>query len=142
MPREPIKHSKSPTAPALAALGAHLSAGIVATVLAAVAGGIFLIAGSYAIFALLSEHVSPAWASALTALTYALILAAIALIAPAIIRSSASKAKQDSPPVKPALTTENVKLATQLGLVLIGGIAEGVLSRRSAKREATRHHYR
>ena len=92
MPRKPILKQQNAPPPALAALGARVSAGAIFTVMIAVSCGITLVALSFAIYAELEIFISPAFASAGTALIFAVIAGLIGLAAPRIIQARALKA--------------------------------------------------
>jgi hypothetical protein len=137
MPRKPIATSQ-PAIPALASIGASLSAALVAAVLAGVAGAIVLVAASFALYAEMKDFVAPAMASAITAAAFAVIAIAIAVIAPAIIRSRASAAKIRAAPSRPALDAGTVRMGVEIALALISGVAEVATRRRASKRQHDR----
>ena len=123
--------------PALDTVGRRLTAGLVAATLIAVAGGIALVAASFGLYAGLKMVVSPAAASGLTALVFAIVAAVLAVAAPAAIRGT--------PPARPtpaarALPIDNatLRLGAEIAVTAFGLLAEMVLRRRVDKSERRR----
>ena len=118
-------------------LGRRLSAGLVAAVMTAVAAGVTLVAAAFAAYAGLKLVVSPAAASALTALAFAAIVGLIAVVAPKVL---AGGEKTDHPaeprhkPLDPAL----MKTAGEVGVAVLGMVADLALSHRLKRQQKAR----
>ena len=117
-------------------LGRRLSAGLVAAVMIAVAAGITLVALSFAAYAGLKTVVSPAAASALTALIFAAVAGLIAVVAPKVIAGDPKVADQtfSRKPLDPAL----MRTAGEVGVAVLGVIADLALSRRLKRQQKAR----
>src|SRR5581483_11477259 len=107
----------------LAQFGREAAAGVVGVTLGVIAGAITLVALSFALYAAFKCWVSPAAASALTALVYAVIAVAVATLVPRFIRGSAQRRSQvKRPPIDPNV----LRAGTEIGLVLLGALAESM----------------
>jgi hypothetical protein len=124
--------------PALDTLGRQLAAGLVAATLIAVAGGITLVAASFGLYAGLKMVMSPAAASALTALAFAIVAGGLAVAAPGVIRGK--PVVKPAPPAARALPIDNatLRLGTEIAVTVFGLLAELALRRRVDKSERRR----
>lgn len=107
-----------------------LGAGAAAVILAAFAGGIAFIALAYALFALLERFIGPAGAGAITAVVFALVTAALALLVPKVAPKKAEVVE-----ARPKLDPNTLRLGTEMGVALLGIIGDLAFSHRQ-KREA------
>lgn len=126
-------------------LGRRLGAGLVAAVMIAFAAGITLVAAAFAAYAGLKTVVSPAAASALTALIFAAVAALIAVLAPKMIsRSAGETSNRQAHPhrsLDPALT----RTVAEAGAAALGVAADLALSHRLKRQQKAReakHHRR
>ena len=108
----------------------RLGAGAAAVILAAFAGGVTFVALAFAIFALLQRYVSTAGAAALTALVFALVCAALALLVPKV-----APKKQEIVAVRPKLDPATMRMATEVGVAALGIVGDIALSRRLKREE-------
>lgn len=111
--------------------GKALSAGLIGVAMAAVSGGIALVAVSFALYAALETVLSPAASAAATAGVFALICAVFAVVTPRLV-TGAPKAPSHN--LASSVNPANVTLAIEIAIVLCAGLAEA--SRR--RRETTR----
>ena len=118
--------------PALDTIGRRLTAGLVAAVLIAVAGGIALVAASFGLYAGLKTLMSPAAASGLTALAFAIVAGVLAAAAPAAIRGT-PPAKTAPPPRTVPIDNATLRLGAELAVTAFGLLAEMALRRRVDK---------
>ncbi len=113
-------------------LARRLGAGLVAAVATAVAAGIVLVAAAFAAYAGLKTVVSPAAASALTALAFAMIVALIAVIAPRLIRGKPE-------PARKAADSDALRGAAELGVAALSVIGDLAQSRRLKRQDRARN---
>ena len=109
----------------------RLTAGLVAAVMAAAAAGIVLVAAAFATYAALKLVVSPAAASALTALLFAAVVGLIAVVAPRVIRGKSTPAPSRRLSVDP----NTIHTASQIGAAVLGIVSEMALSRRLKRQD-------
>ena len=113
-------------------LARRLGAGLVAAVLIAVATGSVLVAAAFAIYAAMKLVVSPAAASAVTALVFAVVAGLIAVIAPRVVRG------KSVPSSKPHPDPKSLRTASEVGVALLGIVADMAQSRRLKRQEQAR----
>ncbi len=106
-----------------------LGAGAAAIILAAFSGGIAFVALAYALFALL-ERWSVAGASAITALVFAVIAAALAFLVPRL-----APKKRELAALKPKLDQRTLATATEAGIAALGLASDFMLSRRLKRQD-------
>ena len=123
-------------------LGRRLGAGLVAAVMIAAAAAITLVALSFAAYAGLKTVVSPAAASALTALMFAAVAGLIAIVAPKVIagklKATSHAGQHARKPLDPAL----MKTAGEVGVAVLGVVADLALSHRLKRQQRAREHKR
>ncbi len=115
--------------------GKALSAGLIGAAMAAVAGGIALVAVSFALYAALETVLSPAASAAATAGVFALICAVLAVVTPRLV-TGASKAPPESR--ASSVTPATVTLAIEIAIALCAGLAEAARRRRETTRVGRR----
>ena len=108
----------------------RLGAGAAAVILAAFAGGMTFVALAFAIFAALERYVSTAGAAGLTALVFAIVSAGLALLIPRV-----APKKHEIVAVRPKLDPAAVRLATEVGVAVLGIAGDVALSRRLKREE-------
>lgn len=108
----------------------RLGTGAVAVILAAFAGGIAFVALAYALFAILERVVSLAGASAITAVVFAIVAAALAVFVP----RTAPK-KEQLVAIRPRLSPDTMRLATEAGVAALGIVGDIALNRRLKREE-------
>ncbi len=106
----------------------RLGSGAVAVILAAFAGGIAFVALAYALFALLERSVGAAGAGAITAVVFAVVTAALALLVPKVAPKKAQVVE-----VRPKVDPNTVRLATEMGVALLGIVGDLAFSRRQRR---------
>lgn len=114
----------------LKAMLQRLGASVAAVILAAFAGGITFVALAFAIFALLERYVSTAGAAGLTALVFAIVSAVLALAIPRV-----APKKHELVAIRPKLDPAAMRLATEVGVSLLGIVGDIALSRRLKREE-------
>ena len=117
-------------------LARRLGAGLVAAIMTAVAAGIVLVAAAFATYAALKLAVSPAAASALTALTFAVVAGLIAVLAPKVIRG------KPTPGRKVQVDPDTMRTAAEVGIAVLGIIGDMALTRRLKRQDKARNHKR
>ena len=111
----------------------RLGLGAVAVILAAFAGGIAFVALAYALFALLEIRLSPAAAAAITALVFAAVAGALAVLVPKV-----APTKADVAVLKPKLDQRTIALASEAGVAALGILGDVMISRRLKRAEKAR----
>jgi len=106
----------------LKVIGRRLALGVVATLMAATAASITLIAASFCLYSLLLKWFSASSASGLTALAFAVIAGLIGLIAALMLRSAK--------PPKPKFDRDTARIAMETAVAILGVAADVALSRR------------
>ena len=114
----------------LKAMLQRLGASVAAVILAAFAGGITFVALAFAIFALLECYVSTAGAAGLTALVFAIVSAVLALAIPRV-----APKKHELVAMRPKLDPAAMRLATEVGVSMLGVVGDIALSRRLKREE-------
>jgi hypothetical protein len=114
----------------IAAAEARVAAGAISTILVAVAGAITLVAIAYAIFAALRDPLTPAGASAATALVFALVTAGLAVIGPKVIKARASSAEAHTAASRPTMDPHTLRTRLEIGFAVLSAIAEAAWQRR------------
>ncbi len=114
-------------------LARRLGAGLVAAVMIAVAAGIVLVAAAFAVYAALKLAVSPAAASALTALVFAVVTGLLALLGPRLAGAGPKRA--------PATHRDPAALrtASEVAVAVLGIVGDMALSRRLKRQEKARN---
>ncbi len=118
----------------ISGLEARIAASAISTILVAVAGAITLVAVAYAIYAGLRDPLSPAGASAVTALIFAIVTAALAVVGPKLIKARASAAKTEVAAPRPAIDPSTMRTALEIGLAVVATLADVAWQRRRNKR--------
>ena len=114
-------------------LARRLGAGLVAAVMMAFAAGIVLVAAAFALYAAMKLVVSPAAASGVTALVFAVIAGLIAALAPRLITGKAA-----APVHKAKLDPAMLRTASELGVAILSIVGDMALSRRLKRQEQAR----
>ncbi len=114
----------------IAAAEARVAAGAISTALVAVAGAITLVAIAYAIYAALREPLSPAGASAVTALVFAAVTAVLAVVAPKLIKARAAPAQAHNTTIQQKIDPATLRTGIEVGLAVIAAIADAAWQRR------------
>ena len=118
----------------LGLLGKALGAGLVGFVMSAVAGGIMLVALSFALYAALLPFCSPAAASAGTAAVFAVICAILAIVTPRLITGG----KKATPVRASTLNPATLSLGLEIAMALLAGLTEASRRRNESKRDRRR----
>ncbi len=117
----------------LAHLGATFSAGLVGSILTAVAGSIALVALALALNAALLVYIRPAWAAAATAAVFAAICGLLAIVTPKLIAGAEKPAPATLGSV---LNPANLGLGIEIGLAIVEALAAASWRRRRIDRAA------
>ncbi len=130
MPREPVPLPKGSGFPSLKLLSANVIAAVVSTLLGSAAGIIALVAMSFAIYAGFKDLTSPAVASALTALVFAILGGVIAVVVPRAIKSKARSQEAELDAARARQTARTVRTVAEIAFAVIGATAEAAVQRR------------
>jgi hypothetical protein len=118
---------------AVEALAANVGGSVIATVMTAVAAGIALVAGAFAIYDTVVAVTSQAIAAGLTALALALVSVITGLIGPRIVRARAAAAERRLGPRRSVENSALVGMAAEFALIVAGLAADRALRHRAKR---------